>query len=135
MTVGRTPLPDDPPELVYWPFGSIGVCQLLVGPYLRKRVVLLEKFTVEAWVRAVKTYRIRRTGVQPAILRMLLDADVAKEDLASLEYLPGVPGRSSPSCVKNSRPASAYPCCGLTAQPSSPDPSAPDTGVVPPLRC
>ncbi|OBG35483.1 class I adenylate-forming enzyme family protein [Mycolicibacter heraklionensis] len=96
MTVGRTPLPDDPPELVYWPFGSIGVCQLLVGPYLRKRVVLLEKFTVEAWVRAVKTYRIRRTGVQPAILRMLLDADVAKEDLASLEYLPGGSGPLDP---------------------------------------
>lgn len=96
MTVGRTPLPDDPPELVYWPFGSIGVCQLLVGPYLRKRVVLLEKFTVEAWVHAVKTHRIRRTGVQPAILRMLLDADVAKEDLASLEYLPGGSGPLEP---------------------------------------
>ncbi|OBK90498.1 class I adenylate-forming enzyme family protein [Mycolicibacter sinensis] len=97
MTVGQSPSPDDPPELVYWPFGSIGVCQLLVGPYLGKRVVLLEKFTVDEWVRAVKTYRIRRTGVQPAMLRMLLDADVAEADLASLEYLPGGSGPLEPA--------------------------------------
>ena len=89
MTVGQNPSPDDPPELVYWPFGSIGVCQLLTGPYVGKRTVLLEKFTVDEWVRAVKTYKIRRNGVQPAIVRMLLDADVAMEDLASLEYLAG----------------------------------------------
>jgi acyl-coenzyme A synthetase/AMP-(fatty) acid ligase len=89
MTVGQNPSPDDPPERVYWPFGSIGVCQLLAGRYLGKRTVLLEKFTVEGFVRAIKTYGIKRTGVQPAILRMLLDADVPKRDLASLEYLPG----------------------------------------------
>lgn len=89
MTVGQNPSPDDPPELVYWPFGSIGVCQLLAGPYLGKRTVLLEKFTVDGFVRAIKTYGIKRTGVQPAILRMLLDADVPNRDLASLEYLPG----------------------------------------------
>ncbi|MGE5696815.1 MAG: ANL family adenylate-forming protein [Candidatus Sericytochromatia bacterium] len=89
MTVGQNPCPGDPPELVYWPFGSIGVCQLLTGPFVGKRTVLLEKFTVDDWVRAVKTYRLKRNGVQPAILRMLLDADVAKEDLASLEYLAG----------------------------------------------
>ncbi|MGB3287141.1 AMP-binding protein [Mycolicibacter algericus] len=101
MTVGQHPRgraapPDDPPELAYWPFGSIGICQLLAGPYAGRRVVLLEKFTVDEWVRAVKTYRIRRTGVQPAILRMLLDADVAKADLASLEYLPGGSGPLAP---------------------------------------
>lgn len=96
MTVGQQPSPDDPPELVYWPFGSIGICQLLVGPYLRKRVVLLEKFTVDAWVHAVKTHRIKRTGVQPAILRMLLEADVTRDDLASLEYLPGGSGPLEP---------------------------------------
>jgi long-chain acyl-CoA synthetase len=89
MAVGHTPAPDDPPELVYWPFGSIGVCQLLAAPYSGKRMVLLEKFSVEEWVRAVKTYRVKRAGVQPAIVRMLLEANVPKEDLASLEYLPG----------------------------------------------
>jgi long-chain acyl-CoA synthetase len=96
MTVGRNMSPDDPPELVHWPFGGVGVCQLLTGPYVGKRTVLLEKFTVDEWVRAVKTYGITTSGVQSAIIRMVLDADVAGEDLASLEYLPGGSGPLEP---------------------------------------
>ncbi|MFF2395434.1 class I adenylate-forming enzyme family protein [Nocardia sp. NPDC058114] len=97
MTGGVTVAdPDDPPELVYWPFGSIGICQLLAAPFLGKRMVLLEKFTVEEWVRAVKTYRVTRTGVQPTILRMLLEAEVPPQDLSSLEYLPGGSGPLEP---------------------------------------
>lgn len=96
MTGGRTAEPDEPPGLVYWPFGSIGICQLLAVPFLGTRMVLLEKFTVEEWVRAVRTYRVRTAGVQPAILRMLLEADVPPDDLASLEYLPGGSGPLEP---------------------------------------
>ncbi|MFC8044041.1 class I adenylate-forming enzyme family protein [Nocardia sp. NPDC057353] len=96
MTGGRTAEPDDPPELVCWPFGSIGICQLLAAPFLGIRMVLLEKFTVPEWVRAVRAYRVRRAGVQPAILRMLLDADVPPADLATLEYLPGGSGPLEP---------------------------------------
>jgi acyl-CoA synthetase (AMP-forming)/AMP-acid ligase II len=88
--------PDTPPALVYWPFGSIGVCQLLAAPCAGKRMVLLEKFSVTEWVRAIKTYRITRAGVQPAILRMLLQADVPPEDLASLEGLSGGSGPLEP---------------------------------------
>jgi long-chain acyl-CoA synthetase len=97
MTVGRSMSPDDPPELVHWPFGGVGVCQLLTGPYVGKRTVLLEKFTVDEWVRAVKTYGITTSGVQATIIRMLLDADVPAEDLASLEYLPGGSGPLEPA--------------------------------------
>ncbi|AHH18148.1 putative fatty-acid--CoA ligase [Nocardia nova SH22a] len=96
MTGGRTAVPDEPPELVCWPFGSVGICQLLAGPFLDKPMVLLEKFTVGEWVRAVKTYRMRRAGVQPTILRMLLEADVPRADLASLEYLFGGSGPLEP---------------------------------------
>lgn len=96
MTGGRTAAPDDPPELVYWPFGSIGICQLLAVPFLGTRMVLMERFTVPEWVRAVRAYRVRRAGVQPTILRMLLDADVPPEELASLEYLPGGSGPLEP---------------------------------------
>jgi acyl-coenzyme A synthetase/AMP-(fatty) acid ligase len=92
ITHGTTSSPDDPPDVVFWPFGSIGVCQLLAAVYTGKRMVLLEKFTVDDWVRAVQTYRLRRGGVQPAIVRMLLESDVAKEDLASLDYLVGGAG-------------------------------------------
>ncbi|WP_029111566.1 fatty acid--CoA ligase family protein [Mycobacterium sp. URHD0025] len=88
--------PGTPPALVYWPFGSIGVCQLLAAPCSGKRMVLLEKFSVDEWVQAIKTYRITRAGVQPAILRMLLQADVPPEDLASLEGLSGGSGPLEP---------------------------------------
>lgn len=88
--------PGTPPALVYWPFGSIGVCQLLAAPCSGKRMVLLEKFSVDEWVQAIKTYRITQAGVQPAILRMLLQADVPPEDLASLEGLSGGSGPLEP---------------------------------------
>jgi acyl-coenzyme A synthetase/AMP-(fatty) acid ligase len=92
ITHGHVTSPEDPPDVVFWPFGSIGVCQLLAAAYTGKRMVLLERFTVEEWVRAVKTYRIRRSGAQPALVRMLLDADVDAADLASLECLVGGSG-------------------------------------------
>lgn len=96
MTLGNSPTPEDPPALVFWPFGSVGVCQLLAGAYSGQRIVLLEKFTVEDWVRAVREYRIRWTGAQPTILRMLLAADVPPDELASLEYLSGGGGPLEP---------------------------------------
>jgi long-chain acyl-CoA synthetase len=92
MVHGHVPSPDDPPDLVFWPFGSIGVCQLLAAPYVGKSMVLLEKFSVAEWVRAVATYRLRRTAVQPAIVRMLLDSDVTRDDVPSLECVVGGSG-------------------------------------------
>jgi len=96
MTLGQSIGPDDPPALVFWPFGSVGVCQLLAGAFSGQRIVLLEKFTVDDWVRAVREYRIRWTGAQPTILRMLLAADVPRGELASLEYLSGGGGPLEP---------------------------------------
>ncbi|KAA0107853.1 fatty acid--CoA ligase family protein [Mycolicibacterium sp. P1-5] len=88
---------DEPPELMYWPLGGIGgVCQLITGAYLGKRIALLEKFSVAEWVRVVKTYGIRRCGLQPAAVRMLLDADLRPEDLASLEYVISAAGPLDP---------------------------------------
>jgi acyl-CoA synthetase (AMP-forming)/AMP-acid ligase II len=92
MIHGHVPSPDDPPDLVFWPFGSIGVCQLLAVPYVGKSMVLLEKFSVAEWVRAVATYRLERTAVQPAIVRMLLDSDVTRADVPSLECVVGGSG-------------------------------------------
>ncbi|MEV3902687.1 fatty acid--CoA ligase family protein [Mycobacterium sp. NPDC050551] len=96
VTGGRFASPQDPPELSYWPFGGIGVCQLITGFYTGRRIVLLEKFDVDAWVRAVRTHRIARSGVQPAVVRMLLDADVDPEDLASLQYIISASGPLDP---------------------------------------
>jgi acyl-CoA synthetase (AMP-forming)/AMP-acid ligase II len=96
VTSGEAAPPDAPPELAYWQFGGIGVCQLIAGVYNGRRIVLLERFTVDGWVNAVKTHRIPRSGVQPAVVRMLLDADVAKEDLASLQFIISASGPLDP---------------------------------------
>lgn len=88
---------EEPPELMYWPLGGIGgVCQLITGAYIGKRIALLEKFSVAEWVRVVKAYGIRRCGLQPAAVRMLLDADLAPEELASLEYVISAAGPLDP---------------------------------------
>ena len=96
VTSGETAPADAPPELAYWQFGGIGVCQLIAGVYNGRRIVMLERFTVEDFVRAVREHRITRSGVQPAVIRMLLDADVAKEDLASLDFLISASGPLDP---------------------------------------
>ncbi|CAN5395877.1 hypothetical protein BH09ACT7_BH09ACT7_03820 [soil metagenome] len=93
---GRTVTPDDPPGLAYWPFGNIGVCQLIAAVYVGGRIVLLEKFSVDGFVRAVKTHRIAGAGVQPAVVRMLLEADLPPADLASLDYLISASGPLEP---------------------------------------
>jgi acyl-CoA synthetase (AMP-forming)/AMP-acid ligase II len=97
VTAGLFASPQDPPELSYWPFGGIGVCQLIAGFATGKRIVLLERFTVDDWVGAVRTHRIPRAGVQPAVVRMLLDADVPADALASLQFLISASGPLDPA--------------------------------------
>lgn len=96
VTSGERAAPDAPPEFAYWQFGGIGVCQLIAGIHNGRRIVMLERFTVDGYVNAIKTYGIKRSGVQPAVIRMMLDADVAKEDLASLEFLISASGPLDP---------------------------------------
>jgi len=87
VTAGENGGVDAPPEFAYWQFGGIGVCQLIAGLYHRRPIAMMERFTVEGWVDAVQRHRIARAGVQPAVIRMLLDADVPREHLESLEFL------------------------------------------------
>ena len=96
VTSGEAAPPGAPPEFSYWQFGGIGVCQLIAGAYNGRRIVILERFSVDGWVNAVKTHGIKRSGVQPAVIRMLLDADVPKEDLASLDFLISASGPLDP---------------------------------------
>jgi acyl-CoA synthetase (AMP-forming)/AMP-acid ligase II len=96
VTSGEAAPPGAPPEFSYWQFGGIGVCQLIAGAYNGRRIVILERFSIEGWVNAVKTHGIKRSGVQPAVIRMLLDADVGKQDLASLDFLISASGPLDP---------------------------------------
>src|SRR4029079_14648980 len=96
VTSGEPAPPGAPPEFSYWQFGGIGVCQLIAGAYNGRRIVILERFSVVGWVNVVKTHGIKRSGVQPAVIRMLLDADIPKEDLASLDFLISASGPLDP---------------------------------------
>ena len=96
VTSGEKAPPGAPPEFAYWQFGGIGVCQLVAGVYNARRIVMLERFTVEGFVHAIKSHGIKRSGVQPAVIRMLLDADVPKEDLASLDFIISASGPLDP---------------------------------------
>ncbi|MGH3676178.1 MAG: class I adenylate-forming enzyme family protein [Mycobacterium sp.] len=96
VTSGEAAPPGAPPEFAYWQFGGIGVCQLVAGVHNARRIVMLERFTVDGFVKAIKTHGVKRSGVQPAVIRMLLDADVPKEDLASLDFLISASGPLDP---------------------------------------
>lgn len=52
-----------------------------------RRMVLLPKFELRVWVSAVERHRLRASGLVPAALRTVLDADVPPERLASLEVV------------------------------------------------
>jgi acyl-CoA synthetase (AMP-forming)/AMP-acid ligase II len=60
----------------------------VLGPAMSGRAIcMLERFTVEDWRRAVVEHRPKASGAPPAALRMILDADIPREDLSSLVTL------------------------------------------------
>lgn len=83
--------PDDPPKLragttiLSNPMSHIGglwgALTCIVGG---RKACLLEKFSVQSWHEAIVRHRPKVAGAVPAGLRMILDADIAKEDLSSL---------------------------------------------------
>lgn len=84
--MGEAP-PDDLPAatlIQYGPIVHLGGLFTAVQCGMQARpLALLEKFDVQAWRRAVRLYRPRMLGLPPAQMRIVLDADVPKEDLAS----------------------------------------------------
>ncbi len=49
-----------------------------------RKIALMERFDVEQWAALVREHRPKLVGLPPAAIRMVLDAKVPKEDLASL---------------------------------------------------
>jgi len=80
------------PQVMTQPLGNVTGIAYLVPPLAYgQRIVLLEKFEPRAWAEAIRTYRPFRTALPPAGVRMVLDADIPPEDLASLKVV-GVGG-------------------------------------------
>jgi acyl-CoA synthetase (AMP-forming)/AMP-acid ligase II len=79
---------DLPPAVSGLSLGNIGgVYMLLPSALVGQRIVLLDRFAVAPWARAVRLYRPEILSVQPAGLRMILDAGTPREDLASLKWI------------------------------------------------
>lgn len=64
--------------------GLWGLLQSLVAA---RPFVLLDRFTVAGWHAAVREHRPALTGLPPAAIRSVLDADIPREDLASIRAI------------------------------------------------
>ena len=72
-------------QIVTAPLAHIaGITGLMNNLLAGRKVCLIEKFTVEGFRDAVVRHRPRVAGAPPSALRMLLDADIPKEDFSSL---------------------------------------------------
>ncbi|MGJ3627933.1 AMP-binding protein [Sphingomonas sp. MMS24-JH45] len=84
--------PDGPPRLrsgvqiVTAPLAHIaGITGLMNNLLAGRKVCLIERFTVEGFIdKRVVRHRPKVAGAPPSALRMLLDANIPKEDFASL---------------------------------------------------
>ena len=78
------------PDINAWPYGGIGgMCALVANAMLDRYTCLLEKFTVDVWVEAVGRLRPTIVSGVPTMARMILDAKVPKEQIASVRRFYG----------------------------------------------
>jgi acyl-CoA synthetase (AMP-forming)/AMP-acid ligase II len=71
--------------LLFKPFSHAGgLFGLLLSLYQARPIVLFEKFNVPEWVDAVAKYQPKVASLVPAMIRMVLEADVEPRKLASL---------------------------------------------------
>src|SRR6185503_1033771 len=86
--VSDVDLSGEPPLFSYYPLGNISGVYGVLPPLLRgHRVVLVERFSVEEWLRYLRRYRPERASLPPAGFQMVLDAAVPREELASLRSI------------------------------------------------
>ncbi len=77
-----------PPFMVYFPLGNIsGIYSTLPMLVRGQRLVLLERFSVAAWHDYVLRYRPVHSGVPPSCVQQILDANIPREDLASIKAM------------------------------------------------
>jgi long-chain acyl-CoA synthetase len=94
--VGRTVIPSGadadlsklPPTLFFMPLGNISGIYSTLPPLLKgQRAVLIERFNVPAWHDHAVRYRPTVSGLPPAGVQMVLDANIPREDLSSIRVL------------------------------------------------
>jgi long-chain acyl-CoA synthetase len=87
-SAGSASAAEPPPFLLFMPLGNISGVYTTIPVMLKgQRAVLLERFTVSAWHEHVLRYRPQVSGLPPAGVQMVLDADIPPADLASIRSL------------------------------------------------
>ncbi|HSW14091.1 MAG TPA: fatty acid--CoA ligase family protein [Solimonas sp.] len=77
-----------PPTLLCFPLGNISGIYSTLPPLLKgQRAVLLERFSVAGWHDYLLRYRPAASGLPPAGVQMVLDANIPPEDLSCLRRL------------------------------------------------
>ncbi|MFT5483529.1 MAG: long-chain acyl-CoA synthetase [Halieaceae bacterium] len=77
-----------PPALLMFPVSNISGLYSTLPPLLKgQRVLLLERFTVAGWHDHILRYRPPASGLPPAGVQMVLDADIPVEDLSCLKAM------------------------------------------------
>ena len=77
-----------PPALMYFPVGNITGLHATIVPLLKgQKGVLLDKFSVQGWHDHLVRYRPVAGGLPPSGVQMILDADLPREDFASLKMI------------------------------------------------
>jgi acyl-coenzyme A synthetase/AMP-(fatty) acid ligase len=89
VRAGQSPdFSSEPPALLYFPLGNITGIYSSIPPLMKgQRAVLLDRFALEQWHDYVVRYRPTTSGIPPAAMRALLDADIPAADLASLKSM------------------------------------------------
>jgi len=64
-----------------------GLFRTLLNVCEGRKIALLPRFAVEPWVELVRRHRPRAVSLVPTAVRMVLDADVAPDDLSSIQVV------------------------------------------------
>jgi long-chain acyl-CoA synthetase len=83
--MGDPPGPDQPPLIEFMPPSAVGgFCFAAISLYTGRPQIVHEKFSPQAFAAAARRFRPRMVGMNPALMRMVVNAGVAADDLASL---------------------------------------------------
>lgn len=95
------------------PLTHIGGIYGCIGALMNgRKIALLERFTVESWVDAVRRNRPRVAPAVPSAIRMLLEAEVDPADLSSLTALISGTAPLAPELVDAFYERYGIPICG-----------------------
>ncbi|MFC4593184.1 class I adenylate-forming enzyme family protein [Sphingobium tyrosinilyticum] len=77
-------------QINIWPLGGVGGVCLLTGAAVNNTpLVLMERFTVDGLVDALRRHRPDTLGLNPTAIAMIMDADVSPEDMESVKSVSG----------------------------------------------